>query len=367
MTEPDSSGTARNQLRDAITEFQPPPCDPLTISPWVAMSAMQKAIRRGHEKIALRAAATLLHVSPERLWRRCGCIAFEDVGVGDLDTVAAVTAALAGKRYRENLGGEWHVASYIVSRMVHAPKCRAADDLLLAAESHPDFEDARLAFAFRSTDNLIRIATGADPLPIRALAAWYAIGTDRRPSPRLSSRSGDPTAVFKAMCEADIPTEVVEIAHEGWRKTGEVLAPFVSLLWPLRQEQTATVGDDEFPPEVMIGGVPGWAYDVYSREGRAALANFIEGRTETARWVRDHIPPRQRVGFLGGIVFRLEGGCVRSRLRWSTGDGLRQMVDIECNGPHCPDATQVLQLMKADIPVLNDVRAQLVGGGEHVR
>jgi hypothetical protein len=43
------------------------------------------------------------------------------------------------------------------------------------------------------------------------------------------------------------------------------------------------------------------------------------------------------------------------------------MVDIECNGPHCPDATQVLQLMKADITVLNDVRVQLIGGGEHVR
>ena len=52
------------------------------------MSLLQKAIRRGHEELALRAAATLLRISPERLWRRCGCIAFEDVGVADLDTVA---------------------------------------------------------------------------------------------------------------------------------------------------------------------------------------------------------------------------------------------------------------------------------------
>ena len=57
--------------------------------------------------------------------------------MADLDTVAIVTAALAGKKNRASLGGEWHVASYIVSRMVHAPKCRAADDLLLAAENHP--------------------------------------------------------------------------------------------------------------------------------------------------------------------------------------------------------------------------------------
>jgi hypothetical protein len=44
------------------------------------------------------------------------------------------------------------------------------DDLLLAAENHRDFEDARLQFAFRSTVDLNRIATAADPLPIHALA-----------------------------------------------------------------------------------------------------------------------------------------------------------------------------------------------------
>jgi hypothetical protein len=215
---------ARQQLSDAISNFQTTTCDPLNVSPWIAMSAMQKAIRRGEERQALRAAATLLRVSPERLWRRCGCIAFEDIGVADLDTVAVVTSALSGKRYRENLGGEWHVASCIVSRMVQAPKCRAADDLLLAAENHPDFEDTRLAFAFRSIDDLIHIATAADPLPIRALAAWYAIGTGRRSSPRLQSRWGDATAVFNALREMRVPAAVVEIAREGFRRTSEVLA-----------------------------------------------------------------------------------------------------------------------------------------------
>jgi hypothetical protein len=364
MDKSDILSIARQQLSDSICNFQVPPCEPLQVSPWVAMSGLQKAIRRGEEHLALRAAATLLHVSPDRLWRRCGCIAFEDIGVADLDTVVIVMAALAGKRFRASLGGEWAVASCMVSKMVHAPKCRAADDLLLAAENHRDFEDARLQFA-SSTGDLIRIATGADPLPIRALAAWFAIGTDRRPSPRLSSRQGDPTATFNALREVIDPS-VVEIAKEGFRRTGEVLGPFVALLWPMRQQQIATVADDEFPPELMIGDVPGWAYDVYSREGRAALAEFIGGRTETARWVRAHIPPRQRLAFLGGIVFRVEGGLVRKRLQWKTGDELRRIVDIECNDPHYVDAAEILQLTRGDIPALNGVRAELIGGLHHV-
>ena len=366
MTEPDPIGAARSRLREAVAEIQPPPCDPLTVSPWIAMSLLQKSIRRGEEHLALRAGATLLHGSPGRLWRQLGCTAFEDIGIGDLDTVALVTAALAGKRFRSELGGEWSVASFLVSRMSQATKCRASDDLLLATENHPDFQDERLVFAFRCIDDLTHIALGVEPLPIRALAAWFAIGTDRRPSSRLLSRRGDPVALFNALREI-IDHTVVDLSKEGFRRTGEVLSPFVALLWPARQQQTATVEDDEFPTELMIGDAPAWAYDVYSREGRAALANFIGGRTETARWVRDHIPPRQQLAFLGGIVFRIEGGLVRKRLRWKTGDELRRMVDLECNGPHCRDATEILQLTKADIPVLNDVRAQLVGGGEHVQ
>jgi replication-associated recombination protein RarA len=133
MDKDDVLGTARRQLSETICQDRPPICDPLKVSPWIAMSLLQKAIRRDHKDVALRAAATLLHGSPERLWRRLGCIAFEDIGVGDLDTVALVTAAMAGKRFSSELGGEWTVSSFLVSRMSEAIKCRAADDLLLAA------------------------------------------------------------------------------------------------------------------------------------------------------------------------------------------------------------------------------------------
>ena len=60
------------------------------------------------------------------------------------------------------------------------PSCGGSDDLLLAAENHPAYEQERLDFASRATVELIGIATGAAPLPIRALALWYGIGTDRR-------------------------------------------------------------------------------------------------------------------------------------------------------------------------------------------
>jgi hypothetical protein len=167
---------ARERLAQEIFSYREPKPAPLKISPWLAMSLLQKAIRRGESGLAQHAAATLFLIAPERLWRRCGAAAFEEVGVADLETVSLVTAALAGKRYRAMIGGDWKVASFIVERMAKAPKCRAADDRLLTADSHPHYQRARVELATKTTSELIRIATGDAALPVRALATWYAVG-----------------------------------------------------------------------------------------------------------------------------------------------------------------------------------------------
>jgi hypothetical protein len=184
------------------------------------MSALQKSIRRGIEEIALRAATTLLQQSPDRLWRRLGIAAFEDISVADLDTAFLVTASLSGKKSRASIGSEWSVASYLVSRMARAPKRRAADDLLMAVEGHPAYEQAWLGLTYKPIRELVDIALGSAPLPIRALALWYAIGAHRRPSPNLRTRKGEPQAVFDALCETDLRHTLMEIAREGFRKTG---------------------------------------------------------------------------------------------------------------------------------------------------
>jgi hypothetical protein len=112
----------------------------------------------------------------------------------------------------------------------------------------------------------------------------------------------------------------------------------------------------------MIGELPSWSLDLYSREGRAALNAFLQGDSETARLVRARVPAAHNVNFLGTILFRVEGQLCLQRLRWPVADVLRRLVDFECNGPHCPNATEILELMRADIPVLNGVRAKVIGG-----
>lgn len=346
----------RDDLTQQLLHHQQPAPDPLDISPWVAMALLQKAIRRGEQSFALQAAATLLRRSQEKFWRRACSIAFEDVGVADLNTTGLVTASLAGKSFRAKIGGEWTVASYLVARMCNARKCRSADDLLMLSERHPAYEHFRLGLTYGTTSELLALVRSGAPLQKRALAAWYLAGTDRCPSPQLRTRKGAPQTLFDDLCEAGHPHTLVEIAREGFRRTGQVLCPLVVLLASLKQEQPALIEDDDFPPETMCGALPSWALDVYSREGQQALRRFLGRNCETARWVRRRIPPAQRIKFLGNILFAVEGGLLRNHYRWPLADELRRSWATECQGPFCPDATEILSMLLADISLLNEER-----------
>ena len=360
MNGPEILHLIRHDLQGAVArQGKPPTPRPMNASPWVAMSAMQKAIRRGREDLALSAATTLLRDAADKLWRRVGCIAFEDIGVASLEAVGLATVALAGKRHRAALGGEWAVASCVVADLSRAPKCRAADDLLMACELHPAYAKARTDLPYLTTRDLITTATGQGSVYERALALWYALGTDRGRS-TLVSRRGEPRLVFDHLCEAGWPHSIVEVAREGFRRTGEMLCPLVALLAAEPCESTQ-VDSDDLPPETMIDDAPSWALDVYTREGRAALAGFLQTDAPAAQWVRRNVSPPHRVSFLGHIIFRVESGLVTNRMQWPLADELRRQVDIECSGPECPDATEILELLRNDIPRLNEARAAVMG------
>ena len=351
--------SAREELAERVRSRPIPPPSPLACSPWIAMSLMQKAIRRGHEDLALGAASTLLRDSPERLWRRSGIIAFEDIGFADLTIVAQVVAALGGQAFRAKLGGEWAVTSAIVSMMARAPKCRAADDLAMIVYRHPALAEARQDYAALSTRELLGIATGSECLPKRALALCYAVGTARRPSNYLRLRAGDPRAVFDYLLEAGFAAGAVEIAREGYRRIGELLCPIVLQFTALLPPKPHEFINDALPPERTISDVPSWAFDMFTREGRSAIKRFLARDSATRRWMRKHVPGDKRVAFLGDLVFAVEGGLLRTRLNWSLAEVLRDCAEQKCQGPWCPDATEIIALVRADLPLLNEVRAHV--------
>ena len=65
---------------------------------WIAMSLMQKAIRRSDIQEALRAGLYFLNVDYRIFWRRLCIVAWVDISFGDFDLCGMVTTATGSKR-----------------------------------------------------------------------------------------------------------------------------------------------------------------------------------------------------------------------------------------------------------------------------
>lgn len=337
-----------------------PEPQPLDISPWLAMSMLQKALRRGETGHALRAAATLLRDAPDRLWKRLAVAVFEDVGLGGLDLIAPVLIGTSGKGVRQKFGGDWIVVSALVERMAAARKCRASDDLLMAVISHPAYEGDRIGLTYRTQRELMEMVTGNGDIISRAVALFYATGTDRCPVPSMRARKGSIPYVLETMLQTGFPHCVLEVVQRGSVRMREPLPVFLSLLSldvPARSTgYEPTEKDDDFLPSTMVEEVPSWSLDWYVREGRASLRGFLKHNTPTGRWLTANVAPRDRAEVLGGLVFRTEGGLLRRRLQWPTGQYLRKVMENEAVGFGITDATEVLDLLRNDLPLLNKER-----------
>lgn len=341
-----------------------PEPQPLDVSEWLCMSILQKSIRRGETGHALRAAATLLRDAPDRLWKRLAIAVFEDIGLGSLDLITPVLIATSAKGVRKAFGGDWQVVSALVERMVAARKCRAADDLLMTVISHPAYESDRLGLTYRTHRELMDIVASDGDLITRAVALTYLCGTDRFPIQTMRIRKGSNAYALEMMEQTGFPFCVLEIVRRGISRMREPLPIFVLMLSrevPRRQDGfQPTDKDDDIPPTTMIGEVPGWCIDWYTRPGRAAMKSFLRKSTPTSRWIEKHIAPRDRAEVLGGLVFRVEGGLLRRRLQWPTGEYLRRVMEVEAVGFGITDATEALDLLRNDLPLLTEERRHVL-------
>jgi hypothetical protein len=358
--------TSYGDLAELLTQrlSATPEPQPLEISPWLAQSLLQKAIRRGDTGHALRAAASLLRDDPDKLWRRLAVAVFEDVGLGSLDLIMPVLIGTSGKGVRQAFGGDWMVASALVERMAAARKSRASDNLLMSLLAHPRYEADRLGLTYKTNAELMRIAAGTGDIIIRAIALTFACGTDRFPTPAMRRRVGNLRYALQTMIEKGFPFSVVELAQRGSVRMREPLPIFVALVSreipPRSTGYEPTEKDDDIPPTTMIGDVPGWCVDFYTRPGRSAIRAFLKRDTPTGRWIGKHVTPRDRAEFLGGLVFRAESGLLRRRLQWPVGQYLHHTMEIEANGFGVEDATEVLDLLRNDLPVLHEERSHVL-------
>jgi hypothetical protein len=340
---------------------QPPASIPTTISPALAAALLQKSLRRAQVGLALAATDILLRASPSRLWRRLSVISIEDIGIASIDTLYVTIAAVAHRQRLAQRFGARRLANFIATRLAAAAKDRGADDLHVATEHCSAWRESRLELADMTIRDLLDVIASDDPIERRAIAVRYAIGTMGASSASvLAKRRGQPQAVFDLLCEIT-PHTLAEVAREAFRQTREPFTAFLPLLYRELDGGETELVDDDFPPETMVGGIPSWAIDGFSQEGRRALSHFLNSDAPTARWLRANVSAADRMKVLRRAQFQAEAGLVVDRLRWPTGDRLRRQADLEAWQFPPQDAATLLALLQSDIPALNRSREATYG------
>jgi hypothetical protein len=174
-----------------IDPIKPLPCDR-----WVALSALQKSIRRGDSLTAQRALTTLYRADPSSTWRRLLIIACEDVGIGALGAVVMTATRCANAKALRETRRDEAAALATAEMLAEAPKDRSADLLFGVSLRDPALETMQLRC--RSASIARRLEFVTDPtlsLPERARCLAFfrsrvvrrTTGRSRRPGRALAN------------------------------------------------------------------------------------------------------------------------------------------------------------------------------------
>lgn len=324
--------------------------EPLHTDSFIARSAFQKAIRRGDQRTALRAAATLMELDPDVLWKRLLVTAMEDIGVGEFDLLAKIVVA-QGKRTRRSIGPEWTIATALTRQACEASKCQAANDLHNIAANHPELEPLRIKMAGGSQRALLATIGDRSVDPARRYAAVLRF-LDRE---HMSSADAD--AIFAELGGSD--PNAARLYRLAFTKSRLGLAAASLILLPSSAsgEGSLTTKDDDLPEEDWIAGVPAYALDQYTRSGRRALQRFV---IENGPWRsfarRYQLTETIQIKAAGELLFRAEGALLKRRRHWDVGRDLYlRSATVGCFIPPCA-VPSGLALIREQLPALNEMR-----------
>jgi len=318
------------QLIDQTRGFKAPLHDfPWLPDKWIALSLLQKAIRRGHTTQALRAASYLYKLDYRILWRRLVVIGWEDIGVGNPELCFMTTAAAGSKRWRDKHGGDWAFAAYLTIAMCRSIKDRTTDDLMMVALHDPDCANVRDDYHDLQFSQLLSIVHNTElKLSHRIMAAWYMAGTQSYGFEGLRRRKGDVERYFQCLDSELCLEHVTSICRIGVSRSRTVLPVFIPTFWRdyAQGDFLSFVADGEFSEDSLCG-IPRYAFDGFTRAGKRYLKKIARKHDKLSQFLAQVAPPPEHDEIVREMYFRLESSLCDKRLDWPIGNEARRRAD----------------------------------------
>lgn len=315
-------------LEAKLAAYEPPALTSRLKDPnsrWKVASALQKAIRRGEVPTALRMAHALIDGDGEYFWRRLPVIAMEDISLGDLYLVAQTVSISTKKKRRQDLGGDQKVGLFLVERLARALKCRFCPDAtgpLDWTKTHGYVDELAWMVKQRS-EELAKLALNRQaPFRTRGLALWLLGGTEKFKAQMLPLRPGKLELLKSTIAQMGHPPLLKFLFDRFCWTRGEVMTLMLVLGWEmLLASETVWHRGADIPDAPLVSGVPSYAYDRHTQDGKRAIAYFTKA-CDPVRAFFDARPKLDRVDVAGIAVFYAEGGVLDRQIDF---DGLLEL------------------------------------------
>lgn len=340
---------------------------------WPVVSMLQKAIRRGEVDLAVSAALAMYSYDRMYLWKRMAIIAYEDIGVANPLLCAAV-ANLSGKdtlRKVDGAGGTW-VTAEVARIMAESVKDRTICHMSCAVGADAYWRGQWEEFKKKYHQSGFLAETWYDKYADPDLY-WK----DRLYAGMMLTRGfvGYKEKPFTPMCSTMIETRgcglpIGSVPHAmlrmGLRKSVEGLNTPIPIVWG-GLSSGAVVSEMVLPETVMIGKVPGYAFDKHTQQGKMAIAQFARVSKGVNRWCQEVGFIGNRASLIGVVLFIVEAGnVVKKFLDYPL---YRETVEAEMKVEASLFRISVEQLeslcsiVLGDLPQLNSIRERVVNNG----
>jgi hypothetical protein len=245
----------------------------------------------------------------------------------------------------------------LVRQMAGGEHCQAACDLLLLALNDPKLDGDRAAALEQDAPLLASTLWGTlGVIETKAISAM-ALGGGLAEGQQFN----DPGAVFDILAEAGRSSHVVETCRAAWKLSRNPMAMLLPVVWAqLAACDRRSVSDDALPPVEMVHGVPGYALDQFTRRGNSVSRDLLGADQHLRELLQAAaVPSSQLVRTVGDLIFLLEGGRVRRRLRWATDNELRLPHRwLPAAGQLGPYLDQALRLVEAKARQIANLRRE---------
>jgi len=361
----DVLGVAKQRLACEIDSNFVLQSKPIAADPWVISSLLQKSIRRGEMEIAQRAALTFWKFKGAAIWRRLMVIAFEDIGIGAVDTLTRTVSVGSDSVWRKQHGGDVVLAVQLAGALAVATKDRSAD-YLCQANDHPVLTDFARAMANASLE--ARLTTVRDKmldLPQRAVAALSVLSTGSRGE--ISRTTSGLDALPVTFRELGVPEELVVASGIAAARTREPITLMVPLIWLAANSSQKAAGDCPVPPLVTSGEVPLYALDQHTRLGRLAIWRFACENQSVRSCLARFVPARQTRSAAYIAAFYVDAAPIARRLIWNQSEVLEAFGierDLLHAGVSAEGVEPLLKTMRANLGHLNELRAEALASSE---